>query len=78
MGLLCATVYTLPDIRIYRSLRVNFTQVERWEMTTCYQCEKECNYLFDDSRCWECTRLTPEEVRGEENFEDEDEKEDEV
>ena len=39
-------------------------------MTTCYQCEKECNYLFDDSRCWECTRLTPEEVRGEENFED--------
>ena len=47
-------------------------------MTTCYQCEKECNYLFDDSRCWECTRLTPEEVRGEENFEDEDEKEDEV
>ena len=33
-------------------------------MTTCYQCEKEVNYLFDDSRCKDCTRLTPDEVRG--------------
>lgn len=34
-------------------------------MTTCYQCEKEVEYLFEDSRCGECTSLTPEEVRGE-------------
>lgn len=31
----------------------------------CYQCEKEVKYLFEDGRCWECTRLTPEEVIGE-------------
>ena len=30
----------------------------------CYQCEKECNYLFDDGRCHLCTRLTVDEVRG--------------
>jgi hypothetical protein len=33
-------------------------------MKICYQCEKDVNYLFGDSRCGECTRLTPEEVRG--------------
>jgi hypothetical protein len=33
-------------------------------MKECYQCEKEVNYLFEDSRCLDCTRLTPEEVRG--------------
>jgi hypothetical protein len=31
----------------------------------CYQCMKPTNYLFGDARCGECTRLTPEEVRGE-------------
>jgi hypothetical protein len=31
----------------------------------CYQCDKATTYLFDDSRCASCTRLTPEEVRGE-------------
>ena len=30
----------------------------------CYQCEQPAEYLFDDSRCGECTRMTPEEVRG--------------
>ena len=30
----------------------------------CYQCEKRVCYLFDDGRCVECTRLTPDEVRG--------------
>jgi|GEM_PF-4331755 len=30
----------------------------------CYQCEKRVSYLFDDSRCKDCTRLTPEEVQG--------------
>lgn len=29
----------------------------------CYQCGKK-DYLFDDSRCGDCTRLTPEEIRG--------------
>lgn len=32
----------------------------------CYQCEKKVGYLFDDGRCKSCTRLTPEEVMGEE------------
>ena len=32
---------------------------------TCYQCLKTVKYLFDDSRCKDCTRMTPEEVRGE-------------
>lgn len=30
----------------------------------CYQCEKRVVYLFDDGRCKDCTRMTPEEVRG--------------
>lgn len=33
-------------------------------MKTCYQCEKETEWLAPDSRCGKCTRLTPEEVRG--------------
>ena len=28
----------------------------------CYQCDREVGYLFEDSRCKDCTRLTPEEV----------------
>jgi len=31
----------------------------------CYQCDQECHYLFADGRCWRCTRVTAEEVRGE-------------
>lgn len=31
----------------------------------CYECEKYVSHLFEDSRCGGCTRLTPEEVRGE-------------
>lgn len=34
-------------------------------MTTCYQCDRETAYLFADSRCCDCTRLTVEEVTGE-------------
>lgn len=30
----------------------------------CYQCDKRVAYLFDDSRCKDCTRLTFEEVQG--------------
>ena len=45
-------------------------------MKTCYECDKDCNYLFDDGRCKDCTRLTPEEVRGETiDFGDEDDSE---
>lgn len=29
---------------------------------TCYQCDGETDYLFPDSRCHRCTRLTPEEM----------------
>lgn len=32
----------------------------------CYQCESKVHYLFDDGRCGKCTRLSPEEVKGEE------------
>lgn len=43
-------------------------------MLTCYQCDKEVEYLFGDSRCGECTRLTPAEVIGEEiEYEEEEE-----
>lgn len=41
----------------------------------CYCCDK-VRYLFADSRCYECTRLTPEEVRGEIRDEIEEEIED--
>lgn len=33
-------------------------------ITRCYQCDKPVAYLFSDSRCKDCTRLTPEEVQG--------------
>jgi len=35
-----------------------------YDLTLCYQCEKPVFYLFDDSRCKDCTRLTPEEMTG--------------
>lgn len=30
----------------------------------CYQCDRLAPWLAPDSRCAKCTRLTPEEVRG--------------
>jgi len=33
-------------------------------MKYCYQCDAQVTYLFGDGRCGRCTRLTPEEVRG--------------
>ena len=33
------------------------------DIVTCYECDKEVLHLFDDSRCGQCTRLTPEEVK---------------
>jgi len=39
--------------------------IEDTPMHVCYQCGKPDVYLFDDARCGDCTRLTPEEVRGE-------------
>ncbi len=38
---------------------------------TCYQCEKKVAWLAPDSRCASCTRWTPEEIRGEEEYADE-------
>ena len=31
---------------------------------TCYQCDKPTTWLAPDSRCGDCTRYTPEEIRG--------------
>ena len=31
---------------------------------TCYECGRETLWLAPDSRCGNCTRLTPDEVRG--------------
>lgn len=33
-------------------------------MKYCYQCDKATEWLAPDSRCGDCTRLTPEEVQG--------------
>ena len=30
----------------------------------CYECECETEWLAPDSRCIDCTRLTPDEVKG--------------
>lgn len=35
-------------------------------MKECYQCGKEVQWLAPDSRCSDCTRLTPEQITGEE------------
>jgi len=32
---------------------------------TCYNCGKSVKWLAPDSRCGDCTRYTPEEIRGE-------------
>jgi hypothetical protein len=37
----------------------------------CYQCDEVTNWLAPDSRCGNCTRLTPEEIQGEVPIEDE-------
>ena len=37
----------------------------------CYQCDKAVNYLFNDSRCIDCTQLTREEIEGNTNKEGE-------
>ena len=31
----------------------------------CYECGKFVNWLAPDSRCGDCTRFTPDEIRGE-------------
>lgn len=31
-------------------------------LTECYQCDKKVDYLFQDSRCKDCTRITPSEM----------------
>lgn len=33
-------------------------------MSRCYQCDRGVGYLFTDGRCWQCTRMTREEVEG--------------
>lgn len=50
------------------------TDLSGW---TCYQCEKPTTYLFEDSRCSRCTRLTPEEVINGRDEEDDEEDDDE-
>ncbi len=40
-------------------------------MPTCYQCDRQVPYLFDDGRCSECTRLSVDEVTG--DYQDEEE-----
>ena len=39
------------------------------DVMRCYQCDEEVNWLAPDARCGNCTRLTPEEIRGEECIE---------
>lgn len=39
-------------------------QQERAAMKTCYECGKPAMWLAPDSRCSDCTRLTPDQVRG--------------
>lgn len=40
------------------------TSVESVKTFECYQCEKDVLYLFDDSRCKDCTRLSIKDVQG--------------
>ena len=37
---------------------------KEYEMKVCYECDAIVNYLFDDARCIDCTRLTREEIEG--------------
>lgn len=39
---------------------------------TCYQCLHTVKWLNEDSRCKDCTRLTPEETRGDIALEEEE------
>ncbi len=50
-----------------RCINVDCLKKHKLENTVkCYQCEKDVHWLASDSRCKDCTRLTPEEVRGDE------------
>jgi hypothetical protein len=40
----------------------NSTPVDDVNKPCCCQCEKKVNYLFQDGRCSDCTRLTIEKV----------------
>ena len=48
-------ISSLPDHQV----------VESTNLHMCYDCGQQDMYLFADCRCKDCTRLTPEEVRGE-------------
>ena len=47
---------------IYES--IGMEHVVRERQVECYQCDKLVPYLFPDSRCKDCTRITPEELTG--------------
>ena len=52
----------LEAISIYES--IGMEHVVRERQLECYQCEKLVPYLFPDSRCKDCTRITPDELTG--------------
>ena len=61
------TVGFLPDRSIFVHLHLDEFGSDQSDLIPfylCYECESPCHYLFDDSRCSRCTRLTPEEVAG--------------
>jgi uncharacterized protein (DUF885 family) len=60
-----------PDRDYYRGLARKVATiaaqqpaVEDWGLKTCYQCNRPVTWLAPDSRCVDCTRLTPDEVGG--------------
>jgi len=40
------------------------TNYRKGDKKTCYQCEKEVDWLAPDSRCGDCTGYTVDEIRG--------------
>jgi hypothetical protein len=54
------TVYGAQDVNMF----IQAVKASTSEMKSCYQCDEWVDYLFDDSRGACCTRLTPEEIRG--------------
>ena len=54
---------TIPEFDSMFNAVMDLLPVENPQI--CYQCDKAVKWLAPDGRCDQCTRLTPEEIRGE-------------
>ena len=57
------------ELTLVKVLPLNELLTGDSSMKTCYVCDKDTQWLDPQSRCGECSQLTPEQIRGEEPLE---------